>query len=67
MRASEMRGLTDEELEREYHQRLTELFNLRFRAQTEQLDNPAQVTKARRDVARIMTILHERRRGLRGA
>ena len=37
-----------------------ELFNLRFRRATGQLENGASIREARRDVARIETLLRER-------
>ncbi|MFP4055942.1 MAG: 50S ribosomal protein L29 [Candidatus Brocadiia bacterium] len=60
MKASELRRLSDEELLREYEDRMKELFNLRYQAGTEQLENPALVGQTRREIARIKTILHER-------
>ena len=61
MRTSEARGLSTEELEREYRNRLVEIFNLRFRLETEQFSKTSAIRNARRDIARIKTILHERR------
>ena len=60
MKASEMRRLTDQELLREHDDRMRELFNLRYQASTEQLENPALIQQTRRDIARIKTILRER-------
>ena len=60
MKASELRALPEQELLREYEDRMKELFGLRYQANTEQLDNPALVAQTRRDVARIKTILRER-------
>jgi len=60
MRAREMRGLSTEELRRELDKRTRDVFNLRFRAQTQKLDDPSEMKKARRDVARMKTILRER-------
>ncbi|HEY0304079.1 MAG TPA: 50S ribosomal protein L29 [Longimicrobiales bacterium] len=37
-----------------------ELFRLRFRGATQQLENPALIKSLRRDVARMRTILRER-------
>ncbi|HUW30625.1 MAG TPA: 50S ribosomal protein L29 [Planctomycetota bacterium] len=55
-----MRGLSTEELRRELEKRTRDVFNLRFRAQTQKLDDPSEMKKARRDVARMKTILRER-------
>ncbi len=60
MRIGEMRGLSSEELRRELEKRIKDLFNLRFRAQTQKLDDPSEMKKARKDVARMKTILRER-------
>jgi len=40
-----------------------ELFNLRFQAATQQLDNPRRVREVRKNVARILTLLSERADG----
>jgi len=60
MRPSEMRQLTTDELERELENRSKELFNLRFQAATEQMENASRVRGVRRDIARMKTILRER-------
>ena len=60
MRAREMTGLSTEELKRELETRTRDLFNLRFRAQTEKLDDPSTIRKARKDIARMKTILRAR-------
>ena len=52
--------MADAELLREYEDRMKELFNLRYQASTEQIENPALIGETRRDVARIKTILRER-------
>ena len=56
----ELRDMPDAELLREYEDRMKELFNLRYQASTEQIENPALIGETRRDVARIKTILRER-------
>ena len=60
MRAREMRGLSSQELQRELERRTRDLFNLRFRAQTQKLEDPSQLLKARKDIARMKTVLRER-------
>ena len=47
-----------EQLERDRQ----ELFNLRFQAATQQLDNPRRVREVRKNIARILTLLGERER-----
>ena len=60
MKASELQRLSSQELLREYDDRMRELFNLRYQASTEQLENPALIRQTRRDIARIKTIVRER-------
>ena len=60
MTADEIRELTDEELDEKIGQSQEELFRLRFRSATQQLENPSLIRKLRRDVARMKTILTER-------
>lgn len=60
MRASDLRELTDEELELKLDELKDELFNLRFQNATGQLDNPVRMRHVRRDIARVKTIQHER-------
>jgi large subunit ribosomal protein L29 len=58
--ADEIRDLTDEELNEKIGQSQEELFRLRFRSATQQLENPSLIRKLRRDVARMKTILTQR-------
>jgi large subunit ribosomal protein L29 len=59
-RASELRELTDDELEHRLAERRQELFNLRFQSVTGALENPARLKLARREIARILTVVNER-------
>ncbi len=61
MKARELRDLSDPELETRLGEAHQELFNLRFQKATRQLQNYARFGQVRRDIARIETILHERR------
>jgi large subunit ribosomal protein L29 len=66
MDANEIRAnMSVEEVEQKLNDAREELFNLRLRAATEQLDNPMVIRKLRRDIARMQTILNEHRQGLR--
>lgn len=56
----ELRNMPDAELLREYEDRMKELFNLRYQASTEQIENPALIRETRRDIARIKTLVRER-------
>lgn len=53
--------MSEQELVSAMLDRVREVFNLRFRAQSQKLDNPAELRKARRDIARIKTIIRERK------
>jgi large subunit ribosomal protein L29 len=52
--------MTDEELERTLGERRKELFNLRFQSATGALENSARLRTAKREIARILTVRHER-------
>ena len=52
--------MTDEELENALHDRRQELFNLRFQSATGALENSARLKLAKREIARILTVRHER-------
>ena len=58
--AKDLRQLDDGQLVERLAETKQELFNLRFQFVTGQLESPAAVTKAKRQVARINTILRER-------
>ena len=60
LRARELRDLSDEELERRLAEGRENLFNLRFQLATGALENTARLQLAKRDIARILTILAER-------
>ena len=58
-KASEIRDLPVDEIERKLNETKEELFNLRFQNATGQLDNYKQLGVLRRDVARLKTLLRE--------
>lgn len=60
MKASDIREKTELELQKELSEKKTELFKLRFRLATNQLENPMEVRKVRKDIAKLQTILRER-------
>ena len=62
MKASDIRARTDDELGEEVDTLSKEIFNLRFQRASGQLENTARVRQVRRNIARIKTILDERRR-----
>jgi large subunit ribosomal protein L29 len=59
-RASELRDLTDEDLGHRLAERRQELFNLRFQSVTGALENSARLKIAKREIARILTVVNER-------
>lgn len=61
MKASEIRAKTDEELAKELSDLHRESFNLRMQKGTGQLSRPSQVKTVRREIARIKTVMNERR------
>ena len=58
--ANELRGKTSDELRDQLVQLGKESFNLRFQQATGQLENPARMREARRDAARVKTVLNEK-------
>jgi large subunit ribosomal protein L29 len=60
IKASELRDLTDDELEHRLSESRQELFNLRFQSVTGALENSARLKLAKRDIARILTVVTER-------
>jgi len=61
MNARELRAKSDEELAKELTELSREAFNLRMQQGTGQLSRSSQFTIVRRNIARIKTILNERR------
>lgn len=64
MKASEFRNLTTAEIEQKISGFKEELFNLRFQSATGQLDNPMQIKKVRKEIAKAKTVLRERELGI---
>ena len=62
MKASDLRSLTNEELEEKMGETRKQLFNLRFQSATGALENSAQLRSAKREIARILTVKTERER-----
>ena len=60
MNAQELRAKTPDELKTELANLKKESFNLRFQQATGQLENTAQIRKARRSAALVKTILNEK-------
>jgi large subunit ribosomal protein L29 len=60
MRSSEVRDLSDHELEVKEHELREELFRLRLRHRTAQLEQTHKLVEVRRDIARVQTIRRQR-------
>ena len=60
MRAQELRDKTPDQLREELANLKKEQFNLRFQQATGQLENPARMRAARRQAARVLTVLNEK-------
>ena len=60
MKARQLRDLTDDELDKKMAETRHELFNLRFQASTGALENSARLRLAKREIARILTVVNER-------
>ncbi len=60
MKASEIKYMTDPELETKLAELKQELFNLRFQLAVNQLDNPTRIKAVKKDIARIKTVQRER-------
>ncbi|MGI6712047.1 MAG: 50S ribosomal protein L29 [Bacillota bacterium] len=60
MKIKDIHDLTTEELNRKIYDLKGELFNLRFRLATGQLDNPMNIKEVKRNIARIQTVIRER-------
>jgi large subunit ribosomal protein L29 len=60
MTPAELRDMNDAELREHIRTARRELFGLRFQHATGELDNTARLARAKREVARVLTIQHER-------
>ena len=60
MEASELRGKNPDELQKELEALLRAQFGLRMQLATQQLANPSQLKKVRRDIARVRTVIKEK-------
>jgi large subunit ribosomal protein L29 len=60
MRASDVRDLTDTELREHIQTSRRELFGLRFQHATSELENTASLKRAKREIARALTIQRQR-------
>ena len=56
----EIRALTNEQLSSELYGTYREMMNVRFRLSTRQLDNPQELRKVRKTIARVKTVMRQR-------
>ena len=61
MKASDVKALTDDQLQDELLSLKKEQFNLRFQSATGQIENTARIREVRRTVARIKTVQQQRK------
>jgi len=61
MKAEDFRAKTDDELVTSLLALKKEQFNLRFQQATGQLENSGRIREVRRDIARLKTVVNERR------
>jgi large subunit ribosomal protein L29 len=61
MKVSELQNLTADELQKKGKDLAQELFNLKFQLHTGRLENTARLSDIRKDIARVKTILQEKR------
>jgi large subunit ribosomal protein L29 len=62
LKASEIREMSLDEMQRKAADLKEELFNLRFQHEIGQLENPMKMKQTKRDIARIKTIIKEAER-----
>ena len=61
MKVNELNKLSAAELEKKQAEIKKELFNLRFQLHTGRLENTAQISKAKRTIARVQTVLNQKK------
>ena len=60
MKVTELRDMTADQLQAKLKELKGELFNLRFQHAINQLENPHKIEDVKKDIARVMTVLHEK-------
>lgn len=63
MKAIEIRSMSEKELEQRLVELKKDLFMLRMQHATNHLDNPTKISAARRDIARVKTVIREKQGG----
>ncbi len=67
MKPKEIRELSVDQLKQQLISKEEELFNLKIQLATKQLENPMKIREARRNVARLKTILREKEKGFKAS
>lgn len=62
MKASEIRELTLDEIKKKEKDLREEIFNLKFRLSSGQLEDPSKIKLAKKDLARVLTIMEEKQK-----
>ncbi|MFH1169356.1 MAG: 50S ribosomal protein L29 [Chloroflexota bacterium] len=65
MKVKELRAMKPEELKKQLEETHQEMFNLRFRLATKQLVNHRELPRAKKDIARLNTVIREIELGIR--
>ena len=61
MKSVEIKGLSEADLQRRLADSRQELFNLRFQLATRKLENTNRIRQVRKDIARMLQVMNERR------
>ncbi|MBP5269738.1 MAG: 50S ribosomal protein L29 [Clostridia bacterium] len=61
MKISEVRAMSAEQLESKLAELKEELFNLRFQLAVNQLENTNRISAVKHDIARILTVMNEKK------
>jgi large subunit ribosomal protein L29 len=61
MKAPEVRDMSVEELRGKELELRKELFNLRFQQATGEIENPLRIRTVRKDIARVLTVMNEKK------
>jgi len=61
MRGNELKNMTADELQKKEKELAQELFNLRFQLHTGRLENSARIPAVKKDIARVKTILQDKK------
>jgi large subunit ribosomal protein L29 len=60
VKPADYRQMSDEQLQLSHNEIVKNLFHLRFQSATDRLETPSELLKARRELARVKTLLRER-------